>query len=110
MQKIMIILTVFGLVFFGLYQKQKVLILAYKLNAKKVSLEKLEEEKADLLCLFLHETNLAVVNQRFKADGISPQYPREYVKLVPALNNEIQARPTILAKVLRVSNRAEASQ
>ena len=110
MRKLLIIITVFAVVFFGLYQKQKILILAYKINAQKQQYQQLEEEKSDLLCSFLRQTNLASINQKFRADGMRPQYPREYVRLVPAFTMDQQTRPTILARILGTAAHAEASQ
>lgn len=110
MNKVVITLTILAMVFVGLYQKQKVIILAYELNANKLSLEILEEEKSDILCVFLKETNLASVNRRFAHSGIAMEYPREYVRLVSGIKPESQARPTMLARVLGTSNRAEAHQ
>lgn len=110
MRKVLIILTVFATVFFGLYQKQKVLILAYELDTYKSVLEDLEEEKADLLCSFLYQTNLASINERFRADGIDPQYPRQYVSIVRAFQPEQRQRPAIIARVLAAVNGAEAIQ
>jgi len=106
------IVTVFGAFFLYLYQQQKVLILAYEINGRKMMLEQLREEKSDIMCLFLRETNLAALNQRIVDDGMHFQYPREYVRLVPgqAVADIEGSRPTVFARILGFVAQAQAQQ
>jgi len=110
MKKFVLIVSVFGAFFLYLYLQQKILILAYEINGRKMMLEQLREEKADIMCLFLRETNLASLNQRIADDGMHFQYPREYVRLVPGgtLADTEDSRPTVLARVLGLASQAEA--
>jgi len=111
MNKPFLVAAVFAGLFFSLYQKQQIVILAYHLESKKDAYARLEEEKADLVAAFMKETNLASINQRFLDAGITPRYPREHVTLVALPKRFIDTKkPSFIARVFAQTNTAQARQ
>jgi hypothetical protein len=111
MSKPLLVTIVFAGLFFSLYQKQQIVILAYDLDTKKDAYARLEEEKADLVAAFMKETNLASINKRFLDAGITPRYPKEHVTLValPA-KRAAEKKSSFIARVFAQGNTAQARQ
>ena len=93
-----------------LYQKIKIVILAYQISSKQLQLDNLGEERSDLVYNFYKEANLVSINKRVVQEGLGLNYPREYVKVTPTRIVEVEeSRPeSLLAKVLGLTSRVEA--
>ena len=110
MKKPFLVTLVFAGLFFSLYQKQQIVILAYDLESKKDAFSRLEEEKADLVAAFMKETNLASINKRFLDAGITPRYPKEHVTLVALPKHVAEKKLSFIDRVFAQSNTAQARQ
>ncbi|MBN2121000.1 MAG: hypothetical protein JW734_08125 [Candidatus Omnitrophica bacterium] len=101
----------FFFTFAHLYQKVKIVILAYQVHDKRAALNNLVEEKYNFVYNFYKEANLATLNARLADEDVDLNYPREYVKVVvqKELDKASRARSeSLLAKILGFASRVEA--
>ncbi len=110
MRKILILfIFLFAFCFGHIYQKTKIITLAYKIHDKKTELNSLQEKNSNLLYSFYEKVNVQALHDKMKVEGLQLQYPKKYVKIIsPKKNASPQEKVSLLAKILGVGAQVEA--
>ena len=110
MKKFFILFLFLTLLFTHLYQKVKIVILAYQIHNKKVQLDNLVEEKSELVYNFYKEMNLVNIRRRLNEEGLKFSYPKEYISIASLERKkpEGKGQKSILAKIFRFTSQVEA--
>lgn len=111
MRKYIIFFLIFFLfVFFHIYQKVKITVLAYVIQNQNMQLSKLLEEKSSLDSRLSEEINLVKVNAKAFAQDSRFEYPNGVITV--ALNNRDAGlkhkRKSLLAGIFGLTGQAEA--
>ncbi len=113
MKKFLILsLILFAFLFGHIYQKVKIVVLAYQMYNKKIELDNLVEEKGDFVYNFYKEANLLAINERLAEQNLELNYPKEFVKVTS--QDAFKEKPydssgeSLLVKILSFSSQVEA--
>ncbi len=93
-----------------IYQKVKIITLAYQIHEKKVCLNELTETNSNLFYNFHKQVNLATINTKLNENGLQLRHPAKYVKITPADKQKtgVNTSRNLLAKILGVGAEVEA--
>jgi len=107
---IIFFLILFSFLFAHIYQKVKILTLAYQVRERQVSFDNLVEGKFELVYDFYREANYINISKRLAEDQLELKYPKKYVKLSPQDSKKTKPikREGVLAKLLSIASRVEA--
>ena len=107
---IILFLITFSFLFLHIYQKVKILVLAYELREIHAVLDNLSEGRSDLAYNFYKEINYANIKERLAKNHINLNYPKEYVKLIPrdSYKGKTLKKESILARILSITSQVEA--
>lgn len=111
MKKITLVFIFLFVVAFGhVYQKTKIITLAYQIHKKNSTLNSLEEKNSNLLYSFYKKVNVQTLHKKMAKEGLQFHYPRKYVKITPKKEKNIAAEEKvgILAKILGIGTQVEA--
>ena len=111
MKKIIYCLIVIFCISFGhVYQKVKIITLAYQIHDKKVCLDRSLEQNANLFHSFHQQINLATINTKLNENGLQLRHSAKYVKISPVdqENRRMNASRNLLAKILGIGAEVEA--
>jgi len=111
MRKYIIFFVIFFLfVFFHVYQKVKITVLAYAIQNQNIQLSKLLEEKSSLDSQLSEEINLVKVNAKAFAQDGSFKYPKGVITVALKSRNVglKHKRRSLLAGILGLTGQAEA--
>jgi uncharacterized protein (UPF0128 family) len=105
-----VFIFIFIFSFGHIYQKTKIVTLAYGIHDKKVLLNRLEEKNSSLLYSFYEKVNVQSLHDKMKAEGLQLTYPKKYVKITPVSDKDVPAsgRVSLVAKILGVGSQVEA--
>jgi hypothetical protein len=112
MKKFLIFCFILFIFLFGhIYQKVKIVILAYKIHNSKMEFDNLVEEKSDFVYNFYKEANLVAINERITSNELELHYPRKYIRVTTQDSSIQQQKPpsqSLLAKIFTFSSQVEA--
>ena len=105
-------LILFVFLFGHIYQKVKIVTLAYQIHHKKLELDNLVEERCDFVYNFYKEANLSAINQRLTQSELDLNYPKKYVRLGADDLDKVKQQDTLdqslLVKILSFTSQVEA--
>ena len=111
MKKIIVFFFIlFAFLFLHVYQKTKIIVLAYEVSQKQERFDNLIESRLDLVYNFSREISYVSITKKLADNQLELNYPKKYVRLA-AYDVQKPSAPTklsMLVKALSLTSRVEA--